>query len=495
MPQRDKSLAMFVQHMPAAAALLDRSLRYVMVSQRWSADFALGAQRLSGEAHFDYFSEGEQAWRARFEKALKGHVLKGTETPLTRSTGQTYWVNWELRPWYRTDSEIAGVTFFADDQTARKKAEDAQLRSQANLRAILDGSRQGLALIDADYRVVDSNRLAQHYAQVMAGEGAQTGASILKYVPASVRERFRERLDAAMEGQLQQGLWESPEGSWYEVSYTPVFYGLGGTAGLCISFDDVTARKQAEQAMAHYSEILEHRNRDLQEFAYVASHDLQEPLRKVRAFSGLLRDEYSEVVDGEGELYLDRIVDAAGRMSTLINALLAYARISTRTREFVRVDLGEVLADVLSDLELKIGDTQAEVEVGALPDVTADETQMRQLFQNLVGNALKFCRPGEAPRVRVFQRAATGVLPGGTPAAEIVVQDEGIGFEPGQAANIFDPFHRLHGRGDYEGTGMGLAICRRIAERHGGQLSAAAEPGSGATFVLRLPEDVPTPAA
>ena len=233
-------------------------------------------------------------------------------------------------------------------------------------------------------------------------------------------------------------------------------------------------------------------NRELQDFAAVASHDLQEPLRKIEAFGSRLKTKYDQVLDEPGRDYLARMLAATVRMRRLINDLLSFSRVTTKARAFVTVDLAEVAQEVVSDLEGRMFDTGGRVEVGALPTIEAEPLQMRQLLQNLIGNGLKFHRQGEPPVVRIEGRLldtsdphAEGPAPGPR-RCEIQVQDNGIGFEEVYSERIFELFQRLHGRDEYEGTGMGLAICRKIVTRHGGTISAHSAPGQGATFIVTL---------
>jgi signal transduction histidine kinase len=229
---------------------------------------------------------------------------------------------------------------------------------------------------------------------------------------------------------------------------------------------------------------LERSNRELQDFAFVASHDLQEPLRKIQAFGDRLKTKHGASLGPEGIDYLSRMQAAAHRMHVLINDLLTFSRVTSKAQPFVPVDLGKIAREVLTDLEVRIQQTGGHVETGALPTIDADPMQMRQLLQNLVGNGLKFHRPGEPPVVKL-SAAVEGN--GGPPRARIVIEDNGIGFDMKYLDRIFTPFQRLHGRAEYEGTGMGLAVCRRIVERHGGTLTAESAPGQGARFVAVLP--------
>ncbi len=226
---------------------------------------------------------------------------------------------------------------------------------------------------------------------------------------------------------------------------------------------------------------LEQSNQALLDFASIASHDLQEPLRKVTSFGDMLSRKYSDLLGQTGNDYLSRMLDATGRMQSLLKGLLEYSRVATKADPFVRVDLKEIVAEVVCDLEVRIQTTGGKVYVGDLPALQADPTQMRQLFQNLIGNALKFCKEDEKPGVYVKSGLAHGKL-------QILVEDNGIGFAEEYIDRIFAPFQRLHGRsGRYEGTGMGLAICKKIVERHGGSITAKSIPGSGAKFIIELP--------
>lgn len=256
--------------------------------------------------------------------------------------------------------------------------------------------------------------------------------------------------------------------------------------GRVMLFRDITERKQSAQALEHKAEELARSNAELEQFAFVASHDLQEPLRKIRAFGDRLKMKCASVLPTEGADYLDRMQNASARMQTLINDLLTFSRVISRTEPFVTVDLAQVTREVLSDLEVRIEKTRATVEVGALPKIDADPMQMRQLIQNLIGNALKFHPPDAKPRVKVNAETIAGDF-GEGPVCKLTIQDNGIGFDEKYLDKIFAVFQRLHGRQEYEGTGIGLAVCRRIVDRHKGTITAASKPGEGATFIIKLP--------
>ena len=260
---------------------------------------------------------------------------------------------------------------------------------------------------------------------------------------------------------------------------------------------DITERKQAEEQLRAFAADLERSNRELQEFAYVASHDLQEPLRKVEAFGDRLKTKYGEILTGQGQDYLERMLHASGRMRSLITDLLSFSRVTTTTQSFVPIDLVGIVGEVVSDLEVTIEQAGGRVEVGDLPTIEGDPAQMRQLLQNLIGNGLKFRRPEEPPVVKIHSQFQNGSTQNGgsycpdDQSCQIVVEDNGIGFDEKYVDRIFTVFQRLHGRDQYEGTGVGLAVCRKIADRHGGTITAKSVPGQGAKFIVTLPVKQP----
>jgi len=255
--------------------------------------------------------------------------------------------------------------------------------------------------------------------------------------------------------------------------------------GAVLVFKDITERKRVEDAIAQKAAELTRSNAELEQFAFVASHDLQEPLRKIQAFGDRLKGKFGSAVPPEAQEYLERMQNASARMRTLINDLLSFSRVIRRTEPFVSVDLAAVTKGVLGDLEVRIEKSGARVEVGELPVIEADPMQMHQLLLNLLSNALKFQPPGGIPVVKVRSRTFSALSR--EQYCEITVEDNGIGFEEKYLEKMFAVFQRLHGRSEYEGTGVGLAVCRRITDRHHGTITAWSRLGKGATFAVTLP--------
>lgn len=248
---------------------------------------------------------------------------------------------------------------------------------------------------------------------------------------------------------------------------------------------DITDDRQREDAMIQFTEDLARSNHELEQFAYVASHDLQEPLRKIRAFSERLTTRLDDQLDPTSKDYLQRMENAAERMQTLINDLLSFSRVTTRAQPFQEVDLNIVLREVISDLEVRIEQTKALISVPYLPLIQAERYQIRQLLLNIIGNALKYNKHDVPPRIDIS--AEQTVDSDGGESVVIRISDNGIGFDEQYAERIFGVFQRLHTRREYQGTGMGLAICRKIVERHNGTLTATGVVDQGATFTIHLP--------
>ncbi len=282
---------------------------------------------------------------------------------------------------------------------------------------------------------------------------------------------------------------------------TTAIHENGREVGAVLIFRDISERKRSEATLAHRAAELARSNAELEQFAFVASHDLQEPLRKIQAFGDRLKVKCTAAQLGDARDYLERMQSASARMQQLINDLLAFSRVYQNAEPFVRVDLGGVVRGVMGDLEVRIEQTKARIEIGSLPTLDADPTQMRQLLQNLLSNALKFQPPNQVPEIKLTARIFPAPenfapeVPAGTEYCELVVQDNGIGFEEIYAEKIFAVFQRLHGRTEYEGTGVGLAVCRRIADRHTGTITVRSTPGKGTAFTVTLPVRQKPPAS
>ena len=385
------------------------------------------------------------------------------------------------------------------DIAARRRAEALLAQERNLLRNLIDAIPDHIFVKDLQGRYVLDNVAHRRFVNVAVSDQF-TGRTVFDFFPHELAEIYaaddqsvlasgnailnREEPAVTAEGKLV----------WLSTTKVPL-RGLSGEGliGLVCISSDISERKLAEEKLRIFAAQLERSNAELRDFASVASHDLQEPLRKIQAFADRLRLKSAAALDEQGLDYLARMQNAAGRMQTLIQDLLTLSYVTSRAQPFARVNLGQVVQGVLSDLEVRIEQGGAKIEVGVLPEIDADPVQMRQLFQNLLSNALKFHKPGQPPEVTLSARVLPSLEPqlaGAGPGEEIcqiVVADNGIGFEEQYVEQVFTLFQRLHSRQEYEGTGIGLAVCRKIAHRHGGSIVAKSEKGQGATFIIKLP--------
>lgn len=301
-------------------------------------------------------------------------------------------------------------------------------------------------------------------------------------------EFYREMWRTISSGRVWTGevCNRAKDGSHYWVNTTIVpFLDSSGKPYQYVSIRfDISPRIAAEEKLRAYAKRLEDSNQDLEHFASIAAHDLEEPLRKIRAFSDRLAMKTKDLLSPDDRDYLMRIQNAAVRMQDLINGLLSYSSLHLKPAGFEAVDLNRVAADVLSDFELRAKEAGGQIVVAELPTIAGDAQQLYQLLQNLVANAIKFRSPDRPLRVHVTARVEGA-------QCVISVKDNGIGFEEKNIDRIFNIFQRLHGRTQYPGAGVGLAICRRIAERHNGTITTKSQPGAGAEFLVTLPVEQP----
>lgn len=349
----------------------------------------------------------------------------------------------------------------------RRELEESLKKRETLLNTVLDNLPVGIEVVNTHGKLMRDNPAAR-----LIFGGMEDRQSPLAQVIGSGEALLNQFSDIC-----------TPEGKQKSILHSaiPIRSSKGEVSAAISVIHDISEQKKAEEELKIYMKRLERSNQDLQEFAFVASHDLREPLRKVQSFGRLLSQKFGDALEEQGRDYLLRMVDAARRMDELLEGLLKYSRVTTHGNSFSPTDLNRVVQDTLSDMEIAIGRSGSSIEIGALPEIEADETQMRQLFQNLIGNAIKYQAVGSTPRLRIFSETECK-------SCRIYVEDNGIGFDEKHIEKIFAPFQRLHGRSSpYEGTGMGLAICRKIVERHNGTITAKSSPANGSTFIVTLP--------
>jgi PAS domain S-box-containing protein len=372
-----------------------------------------------------------------------------------------------IRGWYGTTTDIHD----------RKQAEEASLR----LAAIVESSDDAIISKSLDGVVTSWNAAAERIFGYRAEE--MIGQPILRLLPEDRHDEERMIIERLRQGERVdhfETVRRTKDGRLLDVSITvsPIRDARGTIIGASKIARDITVQKQLAEELAQRAAELERLNAELQQFAYIASHDLQEPLRTITNYVQLLAQRSRGKLDAETDEFIAFAVDGAKRMQQLIIDLLAYTRVGGKAREVTVVDCEALLARVLGDLQLAIKDSAAEATHDALPTVHGDAGQLGLIFQNLIGNALKF-RGAAPPRIHVSARRE---------GAQWVfsVRDNGIGLDPQHAERIFQIFQRLHTRTKYSGTGIGLAICKKVVERHGGRIWVESQPGQGATFLFTI---------
>lgn len=373
----------------------------------------------------------------------------------------------------------------------RSQVENALRDSESRFRAIFEMAGVGVALSTLEGKLLETNPA---FRQMMGYTAAELKhLSVLDVThPADVKDEV-QAVRAALSTQPPSNfqaekryIHRNGQSIWGRLTLSFITDNQGQPRyGLAV-VENITEQKRSEAQLKAYAAELERSNRELQDFAYIASHDLQEPLRKIQAFGERLQSRYHEQLDERGLDYLERMQSAVTRMQRLIQDLLTYSRVTTKAQPFTPVELNGAVKEVLADLETRLEEVGGRVELVNLPTIEADRTQMQQLFQNLISNALKFHKAGQAPLVRIEAELLPETIHD-VQLCQITVQDNGIGFDEKYLDRIFGVFQRLHGRASYEGSGIGLALCRKIVERHRGRLTARSKAGEGATFIVTLP--------
>ena len=370
---------------------------------------------------------------------------------------------------------------FLKDITERKLTERALQESESKYRQIVELAEEGIWVIDSNARTTYANRAMVR--MLGYSELEMFGRSLFDFMDAGEKQQALDNVERRKQGigEKHEFKFKTKDGKdvWTYMSTSPVMDEKGNLLSCCALVYNITERKDSEQQMLQLTTDLKRSNQELEQFAYVASHDLQEPLRAVTSYTQLLAQRYQGNLDEKADKYINYVVDGASRMQQLINDLLAYSRLGTRAQEFEIADCNAAVAQSLCNLEIAIAEKKAVITCESMPTVMADEFQLVQLFQNLIGNAIKFCRQ-DVPIIHI---------------AAIIqddewlfsVRDNGIGIDSEYADRIFIIFQRLHSRREYSGTGIGLAMCKRIVERHAGRIWVESQSGEGAIFYFTIP--------
>ncbi len=483
-----------LDHLPQPVLFKNRDSVIVSVNVAMANKVGRAVAEFIGKTDFDFFPKdlAEKFRSDDLRIMAQGKAEKIEEMLLIGD--RVRFVETTKAPVFDKLGVVIGVMAILSDVTDRKRTAEEFRRSELVFRSVWEDSLDGMRLTDDEGTILLVNpafcRLVKKSKEELIGkpltevyDESHRASALEKH-----QKRFAER-DIQPMFERELSLWNGDK-IWFELSNS--FLEIDGERPKLLSiFRDVSERKIAEVQLKEFTLRLERSNRELQDFAYVASHDLQEPLRKVSVFGDRLKSKFGEALGEEGLDYLSRMQKAAIRMSALINDLLTFSRVTSKSQPFVCVDLAKVVQEVLFDLETRIEQVGGKIEVAPLPVIEAEPLHMRQLLQNLIGNALKFHKENEKPVVRVEAktfREQNEIDPRlSRDMVQLTVSDNGIGFDEKYLDRIFQVFQRLHTRQNYEGTGMGLAITRKIVEHHSGTVTARSRPGEGSTFIVNLP--------
>jgi len=445
-------------------------------------DASPSAERTYGYAHREFCTLSIRDLRAPQAQAeIRAQMTRARETGLSfetrhrRSDGTEFPV--EVRSAsVSADGETALLSVVTDISLRRAHEEELATLALRN-RALMLATSEGIHVVDAEGRLVEANAIFRDMLGYTEAEGGHLEVTdwAIQFTPAQVLQKIAQLMETSGEFET---VFRCKDGTLLEVNVVATSIVLGGQPYLYASTRDITQARALERTLAERTTDLERSNEDLQRFAYVASHDLQEPLRMVASFTTLLQKRYKGQLDSDADEYIEFAVDGAHRMQALIDELLDYARVGTRQVPLAETDLQGVLDRVLQCMAPSIEECDATVSVDKLPTIMCDASQVGRVFQNLITNALKFCAD-DPPHIHIGMQ---------TDAGERVfsVSDNGRGIEPEYFEQIFAIFERLGSPGDVAGTGMGLAMCKRIVERHRGRIWVESQMGEGSTFFFTL---------
>lgn len=478
-------LGFHVENSPLAVVEWDNQFRV----QRWSKQ----AEKIFGWTMPEVLGKRSADWQFIYQEDIE-IVQQEMSRLLDGSTSSVVYQNRNLTKdgrvvicqWYESalldeSGKMVSILSLVQDITEAKQTEAALRHNAEMLRLLLEYTPAAIAMFDKqmNYQLV-SRRWLDDYNLENQDIIGKNHYELFPEIPDTWKQIHQRCLQGASE-QCDEDLFIRADGEtqWISWEIRPWIGNSGDISGIIMNTEVVTERKQAKEKLKELNQELWQSNRDLEQFAYVASHDLQEPLRAVNSYAQLLSRKYQNNLDAKADKYLHYIMDGATRMQQLINDLLEFSRVGTRGKPLQATDSETIIQQAMENLKVAIAESKAIVTYDILPTVIADQTQLTQLFQNLIGNAIKFRRE-TPPNVHISAQNQGNEW-------TFVVRDNGIGMESEYLERIFTIFQRLHSRRDYPGTGIGLAICKKIVERHGGRIWVNSELGIGTTFYFTIP--------
>ncbi|WP_421888983.1 ATP-binding protein [Marinoscillum sp.] len=489
----------FVKYSPGATAMLDSDLEFMMVNDNWYRDYKLQGADITGLSFSAVFPDvdTDDKWTNALTEALKGQVAESEKAKL-RYNGETIYLKWRTQPWHLSNGEVGGVFLFTEIITENVLLEKELIRKnkQAQKQAQTMLSVSKVAQIGTWEFDLDTSEIVWSDVVYDIHELPQGGKVELHDVINYYHPDFREELNVAIENaishqkpyDLELTLVTAKQNIiWVRAIGQPVVKN-GKVVALRGLFQDIDSKKKAELILANMNTLLEKKviqrtselenvNRELEAFTYTVSHDLRAPLRAINSFSEAFIEEYQDVIPENGIRYLSRITRNSVKMGQLIDDLLEYSRVTRITGDYKTINMREIVSELV---ENTFSDSLPHITVKSLPSIRGNESLIRQLFQNIISNACKYSRDVAEPRI---------VIKGTAGENEVIfsISDNGTGFDEKYSDKLYGMFERLHTDDQFEGTGVGLALCKKIMDRHQGRIWAESEIGKGATFYLAFP--------
>ncbi len=486
-----------IRHDPNAIAVHDTELRYVFVSERYLSDYSLKRKDIIGKHHYEVFPDIPDRWKEVHRRALAGEVISAEEDVFIRKDGSTDYTRWECRPWYRQKEEVGGIILYTEVITKRKKAEKALQEKNEFIYTVLNNLPIGVALntINEGSAMYMNKKFEEIYGWPREELTDTENFFRRVYPDPSYREVLKKKIMEDMQsGDPERMHWENilttrQDGQQRIVNALNI--PLMDQNTMVSTVLDVTKQKRAESDLRELNQELEQRvrsrtleleaaNKELEAFSYSVSHDLRAPLRAVDGFSRMLEEDYEGVLDANGHRICGIIRSNSRKMGELIDDLLAFSRLSRTEIQRSKIEMKTLAEAVFHELAKDAPQEGLTFEISDLPPAWGDAAMIKQVWVNLVSNALKFSSKVDKPVVRTSGEVKDGIC-------HYRIVDNGVGFDMQYAGSIFEVFQRLHPASEFEGTGVGLAIVERIVHRHGGTVSAWSEEGKGARFEFTLP--------
>ena len=490
----------FIRQAPNAIAMFDKEMRYLAASQKWIDDYQIGSREFIGFSHYEIFPNLPDDWKLVHAEALSGKTNKCSEAKYERNDGSTRWITWDVRPWFISEGHIGGLLICTSDITDLKE----NVAERRRIELILEKSNRIARIATWEVNILSEKvtwgkianeifETADNYIpSVQSTMGFYKKGKHLDRLMAAIIDATKHAIPYDLEAEITTAKGNS---RWIRIIGDSEF-----KEGNCIRrfgvFQDITKikktqedlnlahdklnemfKKETEEKIRKYS-MLESKTKEMEQFAYITSHDLREPLLTIKNYLEILEEDYGETLSTGAHNYTTAMSKAANRMDVLINGLLDYSRLS-KVKQLQQVDCNETLTEVMADLNSLITSAKAIITVSELPLLQAYPLELKLLFQNIIHNAIKFHKKDVKPELFISAKEVENRW-------QFQIRDNGIGIAEKDRERIFFMFQRLHGRSEYEGTGIGLTHCKKIAELHNGKIWVESVQGEWSSFYFNI---------